>query len=104
MKHHRFNAFAVAIGVGSLLLVACSQQTRAVNDPKCVAFRKAASVYTNQVTRTRYARRVAENAAIGKLATSREVAEVKRTTDIWLRAEQALHKFFAADTSGCVSH
>ena len=104
MKNRRFSAFVVAIGVGSLLLVGCSQQTRAVNDPKCVAFRKAASVYTNHVTRTRYARRVAENAAIGKLATSREATEVKRTTDIWLQAEQALQKFYAADTSGCVSH
>ena len=103
MKNRRLNAFAVAICVGSLLLVACSQQTRAVNDPKCVAFRKAASVYTNHVTRTRYARRVAENAAIGKLATSPEAAEVKRTTDVWLGAEQSLQKFYAADTSGCVS-
>lgn len=104
MTARRILALVVAITVGGALLVGCSQQTRAANDPKCIAFRKAASVYTNQVTRTRYAKRVAENAAIGKLATSPEVAEFKRTSEVWLQAKTALEHFYAEDKSGCVSH
>lgn len=95
---------AVLVVIGSTLLVGCSQQTRAVNDPKCIAFRKAASVYTDRITRARYARRVAENAAIGMAVTSPQVAEVRRTTDIWLKAKANLQHFYANDKSGCVSH
>lgn len=103
MKTRRLSAVAVAMTVGAVLLVGCTQQSRAVNDPKCVAFRKAASVYTDQVTKTRYARRVAENAAMGKSASSPEAVAVQRTTDAWLKTEQALEHFYAADKSGCVS-
>lgn len=103
MKVRRLPAFVVVMAIGAAVLVGCSQQTRAANDPKCIEFRKAASVYTNQVTKTRHARRVAENAAIGKSSISPEVAEVKRTTDIWLKAEANLERFYADDKSGCVS-
>lgn len=103
MKTPRLLAPVVVITVAGGLLVGCSQQTRSVNDPKCIAFRKAASVYTDQVTKTRYARRVAENAAMGKSATSPEVVEVKHATDIWLKAKANLQHFYAADKSGCVS-
>ena len=104
MNIRRRNAVVVAVTIGSLLLVACSQPSRSVNDPKCVAFRKAASVYTDKVTKTRSARRTAENAAIGKSASSPEAADVKRTTDAWLKSKQDLELFYAADKSGCVSH
>jgi hypothetical protein len=104
MRSRRLLVAAIAITVGSALLVGCSQQTLSVNDPKCVAFRKVASVYTNQVTKARYARRVAENAAIGKPATSPEVGAVKVATDAWLKAQSDLQHFYAADKSGCVSH
>ncbi|OIQ80731.1 hypothetical protein GALL_375130 [mine drainage metagenome] len=100
----RLPVLALAMMMGSVLLAGCSQQTRAVNDPKCVAFRKAASVYTDRVTKTRYARRVAENAALGKAGTSPEVAEVKKATDVWLKAKSDLEHFYANDQSGCVSH
>jgi hypothetical protein len=103
MRVRRLLVAAIAITIGSALLVGCSQQTRAVNDPKCIAFRKAASVYTNQVTRARYARRTAENAAIGKPADSPEVGGVKVATDAWLKAQTELQHFYAADKSGCVS-
>jgi hypothetical protein len=104
MRTRRLLAVAIAITIGSALLVGCSQQNRAVNDPKCVAFRKAASVYTNRVTRARYARRTAEDAALGKPATSPEAAVVKMATDAWLKAQAGLQHFYAADKSGCVSH
>jgi len=100
----RLPVLALAMMIGSALLVGCSQQTRAVNDPKCVAFRKAASVYTDRVTKTRYARRVAENAALGKARTSPEVAAVEKATEIWLKAKSDLEHFYANDQSGCVSH
>lgn len=100
----RLPVLALAMMIGSVLLVGCSAQTRAVDDPKCVAFRKAASVYTDRVTKTRYARRVAENAALGKPATSPQVAEVKKATETWLKAKSDLEHFYANDQSGCVSH
>ncbi len=103
MKARRLSAVVVAITIGGVVLSSCSQQTRAVDDPKCIAFRKAASTYTDQVTKSRYARRVAENAAIGKLADSPEIAEVKRATETWLKAKASLQHFYADDKSGCVS-
>ena len=104
MRVRRLTAIAGAAVVASVLLVGCSTQTRAVNDPKCVAFRKDASVYTNRVTKARYARRTAENAAIGKPATSPEVNAVKVTTNAWLKTLSDLQHFYSADKSGCVPH
>jgi hypothetical protein len=104
MRVRRLTAIAGATVVASALLVGCSTQTRPVNDPKCVSFRKDASVYTNRVTKARYARRTAENAAIGKPATSPEVNAVKVATNEWLKRLSELQHFYSADKSGCVSH
>lgn len=104
MKVQRSPALFAAIALGCTLLVGCSQQTRAVNDPKCVAFRKAASAYTNRVTKARYERRVAEGAAVDKAASSLEAVEVKRATEVWLKAKADLQRFYADDKSGCVSN
>jgi hypothetical protein len=104
MRVRRLILILSATLIGSVLLVGCSTQTRAVNDPKCVSFRKDASVYTNRVTKARYARRTAENAAIGKPATSPEVNAVKVATNAWLKTLSELQHFYSADKSGCVSH
>lgn len=104
MKVRRLPALVVVLTLGGTLLVGCSQQTRAVNDPKCVAFRKAASAYTNRVTKARYARRMAEGAAVNKGPASPEVAELKRATEVWLKVEADLQRFYADDKSGCVSN
>jgi len=103
MRTRRLSAAVVVVAFFSILVSGCSQQPKAVDDPKCIAFREVASTYTNKVTKARYEKRMAEAAAVGKAALSPEVGTVKRTTDLWLKAKSDLDRFYAADKSGCVS-
>ncbi|HUW77409.1 MAG TPA: hypothetical protein VMV52_01510 [Candidatus Nanopelagicaceae bacterium] len=104
MSARRQLALGLSILVGSGVLSGCSSHTRAVNDPVCVAFRVSASTYTNRITKARYAERMAEIAADGKLAVSPEADALKQAHAVWLKAKSQLEHFYAADKSGCVSN
>jgi len=93
----------IAVTIGVIALAGCSHSSRGVNDARCVEFRKQASVYTDKVTKTRHARRLIEDAIAGKTATPEQKAALRDATNLWLTAKHDLEKFYASDTSGCVS-